>query len=152
LHLPFIRLPDVGGSIPFRASVDQGAVAPPPTQMGQAITAAAKHFLGIQYKWGGTSPTTGFDCSGLTQYVFAKFGVHIPRVAADQFNAGHKVSRGQAQAGDLVFFSSAAQGVHHVGIYLGNGMFLQAPHTGDVVKISKLSDRGDIAGFRRFGR
>lgn len=153
-HLPKIKIPDVG-SIALHAQVDPGISmlhVPTASATGSAIAEAAKHFLGIQYRWGGTSPTTGFDCSGLVQYVFNKFGVHIPRVAADQFNAGHKVSATQTRPGDLVFFSNAAQGVHHVGMVLGNGLFIQAPRTGDVVKISKLSDRGDIAGFRRFAR
>jgi cell wall-associated NlpC family hydrolase len=154
LHLPHITLPDIGGQIPFRASVDPGIAphqVPGPSQMGEAIVNAAKHFLGVPYVWGGTSPK-GFDCSGLVQYVFGKFGVKVPRIAADQFNAGMKVNRSQAQPGDVIGFSSASQGLHHIGIYIGNGLFIQAPHTGDVVKISKLSDRSDIAGFRRFAK
>ena len=150
LHLPYIKLPDLGGSMPFQAQVDPSIPAhavPSPSSMGQAIIAAAKHFLGIQYRWGGEDPKTGFDCSGLTQYVFRKFGVTIPRVAQDQFNAGHPVAH--PEPGDLAFFGGPGS-IHHVGIYLGNGMMLAAPHTGDVVKIQKLNP--DLAGFRRFGR
>lgn len=90
------------------------------------------------------------NCSGLVQLVFSKFGVKIPRVAVDQFNAGMKVKN--PRPGDVIGFSNAAQGLHHIGIYIGNGLFIQAPHTGDVVKISKLSERSDVAGFRRFAR
>lgn len=155
LHLPFIRLPTGVGNIPMSVQFDHGATpqtSPAPSQLGGAVAHAAKQFLGIQYLWGGTSPKTGFDCSGLTQYVFQHFGVHIPRVAQDQFNAGHPVSQGQARAGDLIFFSEHG-GVGHVGIYLGNGQFLHAPHTGDHVKISNLSGYGlPVAGFRRFAR
>jgi cell wall-associated NlpC family hydrolase len=155
LHLPYIKLPTGVGPIPMNVSFDHGATpatSPAPSQLGGAIAHAAKQFLGIQYLWGGTSPKTGFDCSGLTQYVFNKYGVHIPRVAQAQFNAAHKVPQSQARAGDLIFFSEHG-GVGHVGIYLGNGQFLHAPHTGDHVKISNLAGYGlPIAGFGRFAR
>jgi cell wall-associated NlpC family hydrolase len=154
LKLPYIKLPDIGSEIPFRAQVDRNISpqqVPQPSQIGTAIVNSAKHFLGIKYTWGGTSPTTGFDCSGLMQYVYHKFGISIPRVSQDQFRGGQKVSASSARPGDLVFFARGGD-VHHVGMYIGNGLFLQAPRTGDVVKISKLSDRSDIAGFRRYAK
>ncbi|MBU3181714.1 C40 family peptidase [Clostridium psychrophilum] len=100
-----------------------------------AIIAYASNFLGVPYVWGGTSPS-GFDCSGFTQYVFAHFGVNLPRVTQSQQNVGTLVSRANLQAGDLVFFGTPA---YHVGIYVGNGNMIAAPHTGDVVKIQKLN-------------
>jgi len=109
-----------------------------------SIVAYASNFLGTPYQWGGNGPHT-FDCSGFTRYVYAHFGVDLPRIAADQQSAGTSVSRDQLQPGDLVFFGSPA---HHVGIYVGNGCYIHAPRTGDVVKISSL-DRNDYSGATR---
>jgi len=100
-----------------------------------AVIAYASNFLGIPYVWGGTSPS-GFDCSGFTQYVFAHFGVNLPRVSEDQQNVGTFVSRANLQPGDLVFFGTPA---HHVGIYVGNGNMINAPHTGAVIRIQALN-------------
>ena len=93
-------------------------------------------YLGIPYVWGGASPSEGFDCSGLTTYVYAQLGVSLPHYAASQYGMGVPVSRDQLQPGDLVFF----RGLGHMGMYIGSGSFIHAPHTGDVVKISSLSD------------
>ena len=100
------------------------------------VVSIALQYQGIQYVWGGASPSTGFDCSGFVQYVFAQVGVYLPHHAASQFAYGVPVSRDQLEPGDLVFFD----GLGHVGIYIGGGQFIHAPHTGDVVKISSLYD------------
>jgi cell wall-associated NlpC family hydrolase len=92
-------------------------------------------YLGVPYVWGGASPSSGFDCSGLTTYVFAQIGVSLPHNAAAQYGHGTPVDRSQLQPGDLVFFN----GLGHNGIYIGGGSFIHSPHTGDVVKISSLS-------------
>jgi cell wall-associated NlpC family hydrolase len=129
------------------------AAAPPPVPAPSALTAGghpqaatiAMQYLGVPYVWGGGSPS-GFDCSGLVQYVFAQLGIALPHYAAAQFGFGQPVSRDQLQPGDLVFFD----GLGHVGIYIGGGQMIHAPHTGDVVKISPLSDFGSsYVGARR---
>jgi cell wall-associated NlpC family hydrolase len=100
----------------------------------------ARKFLGVPYVWGGTSPT-GFDCSGFTQYVYRQFGVNLPRISADQARAGRRVSFDQLQVGDLVAIdnSSRNNGADHVGIYIGNGLVIDAPRPGRSVQIDKLS-------------
>ena len=109
-----------------------GGTAPPPHYGG--VVGIAMRYLGVPYVWGGASPS-GFDCSGLTMYVYAQVGVSLPHNAAAQYGYGAPVSQGDLQPGDLVFFD----GLGHVGLYIGGGQFIHAPHTGDVVKISSLS-------------
>jgi cell wall-associated NlpC family hydrolase len=106
---------------------------PPPSHYG-GVVGIAMRYLGTPYVWGGASPA-GFDCSGFTMYVYAQVGVSLPHNAAAQYGSGSPVSRGDLQPGDLVFFD----GLGHVGLYIGGGNFIHAPHTGDVVKISSLT-------------
>ena len=101
--------------------------------------------LGKSYVWGATGPDT-FDCSGLTQYVWQQAGVDIPRVAADQDSWTIPVPLSELLPGDLVFFGKSD--VHHVGIYIGGGLMINAPHTGDVVRVSSIW-WSDLAGFGR---
>lgn len=120
---------------------------------GQAAVNVAAQFLGVPYVWGGTSPS-GFDCSGLMQYVYKQLGYSINRVAADQMKNGIPVSRENLQPGDLVgFYSSPGGGyIGHIGMYVGNGIMIHAPHTGDVVKYTSIDSgyySSRFAGGRR---
>jgi peptidoglycan hydrolase CwlO-like protein len=107
-------------------------------------TALAYH--GIPYLWAGESPA-GMDCSGLVLYVFRQHGVLLPHYSGSQFLLGTPIAPADMQPGDVVFFGSP---IHHVGIYLGNDYFIHAPRTGDYIKVSRLSDRHDLAGARRY--
>jgi cell wall-associated NlpC family hydrolase len=109
-----------------------GSPAPPATHGG--VVGIAMQYLGVPYRWGGASPS-GFDCSGFVMYVYAQVGVSLPHSSYAQYGMGVPVSRDQLQPGDLVFFD----GLGHVGIYVGGGSFIHAPHTGDVVKISSMT-------------
>jgi cell wall-associated NlpC family hydrolase len=121
------------------AGVDLAAISGSPAQI--AVIRETMKYLGIPYVWAGATPSGGFDCSGLVLYVYAKFGVDFPHGATMQAHMGEPVSLMEAQPADLVFFGNPSF-YHHVGIYVGNGLFIEAPHTGDVVKVSKLAGRG----------
>ena len=105
------------------------------SEKANKVIAYAEQFLGVPYVWGGSSPS-GFDCSGLMQYVFHSVGVNLPRVSNAQQNVGIRISPSQVQPGDLVFKGDPA---FHVGMYIGDGKWIQAPETGDVVKISSYN-------------
>ena len=135
----------VAEGVGISASTPEGSTVAPPNVHG-GVVGIAMHYLGVPYVWGGSSPR-GFDCSGLVSYVFAQIGVSLPHSSYSQFGMGASVSISDLQPGDLVFFTGAS----HVGIYIGGGQFIHAPHTGDVVKISSLSGyySSNFAGGRR---
>jgi cell wall-associated NlpC family hydrolase len=118
-----------GGGAPVSASI--------PGDRYSSVVGIAMRYLGVKYVWGGASPS-GFDCSGLVMYVYAQVGVSLPHYTVAQYNYANSVSvpRSELEPGDLVFFA----GLGHVGIYVGNGQFIHAPHTGDVVRIDSLSE------------
>jgi cell wall-associated NlpC family hydrolase len=105
--------------------------APAPT-IADAVAAQAPQFLGVPYVWAGTT-TSGFDCSGFTRFMYARFGITLDHSTYAQWDAGRHVAKSDLQPGDLVFF-----GMGHVGLYLGHGRFIHAPHTGTVVSIDSL--------------
>jgi cell wall-associated NlpC family hydrolase len=106
----------------------------PTADFGTKVASYARHFLGVPYRWGGASPRGGFDCSGLVRYVFAHFGVSLAHSSFADLGRGRRVTRANLHPGDLVFF----YGGGHVGIYLGHSRFIEAPHTGSVVRISTM--------------
>jgi cell wall-associated NlpC family hydrolase len=124
-----------------------GFTSQPTAAKGEYAVQVAERYLGVRYLWGGAAPDTGFDCSGFVKYVYAKLGIDLPHYAASQYAQTRHVSLSQLQAGDLVFFEPRADGPGHVGMYVGDGMFIEAPHTGDVVKLANLTDASNAMGF-----
>jgi len=162
-----LPLPNSDLSVP--ATPSSQPPAPPstpglPATAGTAnVVAAAQKWLGTPYSWGGGGPggpstgfaqganIKGFDCSSLLQYAYSQQGVAIPRVTYDQFKMGQRVPAESLRPGDAVFFNMGSRGPEHVGIYMGGGKFIEAPHTGAEVRISDLSSRSDFVGARRYG-
>ncbi|WP_366526701.1 NlpC/P60 family protein [Ferrimicrobium sp.] len=124
------------------SSVDAvGGASSSASPVTQAVANALGE-IGVPYVWGGSSPSTGFDCSGLVQWAYGQAGIDLPRVADQQEQVGTQVaSLAEAQPGDLVFYGNPA---YHVGIYLGNGYMVDAPETGQTVQIQPVGDPTEI--------
>jgi hypothetical protein len=106
------------------------------------LVETAERFIGVPYRWGGSSQDAGFDCSGLTMTVYHLNGLNLPRSSKEQFRAGVPVTRRQLSQGDLVFFATSGAGiVSHVGIYAGKNRFIHAPGRGKKIRIESLSKR-----------
>jgi cell wall-associated NlpC family hydrolase len=112
---------------------------------GIRVVSYARHFLGVPYSWGGSTPRTGFDCSGLVRFVYRRFGIRLPHSSWGDLAHGRRVSRRSLRPGDLVFFYGAG----HVGIYVGRGRFIDAPHSGARVRISTMGSYSGYYGARR---
>jgi len=111
------------------------------TGIRKSLVKTAESYLGIPYRWGGTSPKTGFDCSGLTQAVYRLNGLSIPRSSKDQFAKGKSVSKARLRGGDLLFFATGkGSGINHVAIYIENGVFIHAPKPGQLIRRDNLSN------------
>lgn len=135
--------PEIGAPLaPAGGAAPVAAATAGPT--GSEVVAVAERYLGVPYVWGGASPRTGFDCSGLVQYVYHQIGVALPRTSQQQAHVGTPVaSLAQASPGDLLIFNSPADGPDgHVGIYVGGGQMIDAPYTGAVVRQEPVSDAG----------
>lgn len=130
--------PALTASATIAPATSSGSTASPVTQ----AVANALNEVGVPYVWGGSSPSTGFDCSGLVQWAYGQAGIKLPRVADQQAQVGTQVSSlAAAQPGDLVFYGNPA---YHVGIYLGNGYMVDAPDTGQTVQIQPVGNPTEI--------
>jgi hypothetical protein len=132
----------ITGSLGF----DVPTVGKGESSLGERAVSLAKQYLGIPYLWGGANPKVGLDCSGLTMIVYARLGIHLAHFTGLQWQEGRHVGR-NVRPGDLVFFEPTVLGPGHVGIYLGGGRFIEAPHTGDVVKIASLRSPNYAASY-----
>ena len=139
--------PSSGGGSSSAPAPSAPAPPPPPTSGGAAgAIQAAKTQLGRMYRYGGSSPSTGFDCSGLMMWSWAQVGVGLPRTSRAQFAATQRISMSQIQPGDLVFYGSP---VYHVGMYVGGGMMIDSPRTGKPVSIRPVGYIGTVSGVGR---
>jgi hypothetical protein len=138
-----MRLPPDFPSSPYPFRIGGGLTA---SAQDDAVVSVAMQYLGVRYKWGGARPKTGFDCSGLVKYVFARLGVSLPHYAAAQWYSPDAVwvPAERLQPGDLVFFTGSdgtRKAPGHVGIYVGDGYLIDAPHTHSFVRIDSLDER-----------
>lgn len=139
-----------GGLPPGSPTVATGAAGDDPA--ANKIVSGAKSMLGVPYVWGGTNTKSGLDCSAFVQAAYARAGIQIPRTTYAQFAAGTPVALNKIQPGDAVYVEPSKQGPNHTGLYIGNGMVQESPHTGTVNQIVPLAVflRDGFAGVRRF--
>jgi len=147
---PEQKTEEVAVAAPQQAPQKQVRARKRPQPIGPKAARLARRWLGVGYSWGGSSPTTGFDCSGFTSYVYRRLGIELPHNAAAQFGTGRPVPRSRLRPGDLLFF----RGLGHVGMYVGRGRMIHSPRSGDVVRIVRLGvDYGGVlVGARRITR
>jgi cell wall-associated NlpC family hydrolase len=136
--------PQRSGTARHAAKAHQAAKS---TAFGERVVQFARKLVGVPYVYGGSSPSSGFDCSGFVRFVYERFGVDLPHSSYADFDLGRSVSRGALRPGDLVFF----HGLGHVGLYIGGGRFIHAPHTGTRVEVDSLNGwyAGSYDGARR---
>ena len=114
----------------------QHSLVHPRQTVGERAARYARRLVGVPYRYGGDSPQAGFDCSGFVRFVYRHFGIQLPHSSYADFDLGRRVARRSLRPGDLVFFD----GVGHVGMYVGDGRFIHAPHSGTDVQVTSLSD------------
>ena len=143
----------LGGCAPAHIAPEPESEVRLPVQGQNSVVAAARSLTGVRYKWGGDSPQTGFDCSGLTWWTYHQVGVELPRMSAEQFETGRPVSRRDIRPGDLVFFRLPGGPKNmHVGIATERGTFIHSPHSGGRVREDPLDApywRERFVGARR---
>lgn len=136
--------PTMQGPQPFPMISTPASLRPAPAAARTTSAASADilqtalGYRGVPYRYGGDTPSTGFDCSGFIQYVLAQHRLTVPRTAAEQFQVGRRIAARDVRAGDLVFFSTVAPGASHVGLALNAGEFVHAPASSGVVRIEPL--------------
>ena len=136
---PHTRVPTVPPVDISQSTPSEHVPDPPASALDDyALVGTALDLRGVPYKNGGTDPA-GFDCSGFTQYVFARYGVPLPREVRDQFKAGEPVELERLEPGDLIFFATTTSGASHVGIAVGGNAFVHAPSSTGVVRVERLS-------------
>lgn len=116
------------------------------------LTDTALGYRGVPYRFGGTDPSTGFDCSGFVRYVLARHQLEVPRTTTEQFQLGRRISRDNIRAGDLVFFTTIAPGASHVGLAISATEFIHAPAASGVVRVESIQSsywRPRFVGARR---
>ena len=139
---------------PGAAPAAAETVRPPASALRERLVETAESFIGVEYAWGGTSTRSGFDCSGLVRAVYQLNGLAMPRSVRDQYQAGMSVAAARLRKGDLVFFAATPGGPQsHVGIYVGDGVFIHAPGSGKNVRRESLATdwfRSHYAGARAY--
>lgn len=136
---------------PDRAEAEAVRNAPRYVSVGERAARIAFQAVGVPYRWGGESPTSGFDCSGLVRWAYARVGIDVPHSSYALSATGQPVERSRVQAGDVLVFS----GLGHVGLYLGRGRMVHAPHSGRTVEVVGLATTNygsRLVGARRITR
>lgn len=146
-------------ALPFGCTIDDAAARPDPEPaqptpsptLGQRAARIAVKAVGVPYRWGGSSPSTGFDCSGLVSWAYGRLGIALPHSSYALYDTGRRVPLARLRAGDVLFFS----GLGHVGLYVGRGRMVHAPHSGALVEVVSLGRSGyesRLVGARRIAR
>ena len=126
----------------------EGRMVAPTPSVGERAASIALGAVGIPYRWGGESPSSGFDCSGLVRWTYGRLGIELPHNSYALYGEGQRVSRARMRPGDVLFF----EGLGHVGLYLGRGRMVHAPQTGrdvEVVRLARSSYGSRLVGARR---
>ena len=135
-----------------RSDTAPGQTSPKPKPtLGQRAARIAVKAVGVPYRWGGSSPSTGFDCSGLVSWAYGRLGIALPHSSYALYDKGRPVPVARLRAGDLLFFS----GLGHVGLYVGRGRMVHAPQSGRLVEVVRLGGSGyggRLVGARRIAR